>query len=113
MGIVINFPGNAERSEREFEAMLEKQLDGMEPELKHCIKKKVASVLAKNSQIPSLSMKVSLPMGVTEESIQPLVEAFRSEYTEKVTEFARNFVAQICVLEAKICKLETSLRREQ
>ena len=114
MGIVINFPGSAERIQREFEAVLEKHLEISEPDVKECVTKRVASVLAKYSQIPSLSVSVTLPMGITEESIQPIIDSLQKEYTEKVSGFALSLLTQICILEARICRFEMeAIKRKQ
>ena len=109
MADIIEFPGGQERMRREMERLLDDELQVSNPELRKCVKERVSSVLARHPGIPSLSVAVTLPAGVTEDSIQPVIAALQKEYKEKVTAFAQGLVKEICVLEVHLCKAQLGL----
>ncbi len=108
MSNVIPFPGGADRMMREVERAVS-SLNISNPALRECITKRVSAVLAKNPGIPTLGVNVTLPPGVTEEDIKPLISALQNEYQEKTMELARGLIMQICLLEVRLCKCEHGL----
>lgn len=109
MGDVILFPGGNERLRRDIENILESQLEISDPRLCECVKKRVLAVLEKNPGIPSLNLRIDLPAGLTEESIQPVIDTFQNEYTNKISEYSFGLIVQICILEARLCKFELGI----
>jgi hypothetical protein len=108
MAQIIAFPGSNERRMADIERALEEGLGGITPHLRECIKNKVSAVISKYPGIPTLSASVVLPVGISESDIQPLINELQREYSEKVMKFAQELIFEICILEARICKLETA-----
>ena len=109
MAEIIQFPGGEEQIRLEMERLLEDSLRISNPAVRKCVKERVGAVLAKHRGIPTLSISVTLPAGVTEASIQPVIVELQNEYRDKVTAFAFDLVKDICLLEARLCKVEHGL----
>lgn len=103
---IINFPGEDKRLDRSIDQVLDESLDISNPELRECVKTRVAETLKKHKSIPSLNIQVSLPEGVTEKMIQPVIDAISAEYRERVSEHMLELVTEICRLQKRLCKVE-------
>ncbi len=104
MAEIIEFPGNDAFLRRHFEKIINESLRESNPVVKDCIKKRVSETLSKHPGIPTL--KISLPLALSETDVRILTEVLTSEYNAQVSAFAKELVAEICNLQAKLCRCE-------
>lgn len=104
MSDVIEFPGGTEFFRRNVERIIEESLHVSDPEVKACIKKRVGETLSRYRGIPPLQISLVPPLNETDE--KKLSEALAKVYNEKVSIFAMELVKEICILQARLCRVE-------
>ncbi len=106
MGLVIQFPGNEARREKEFQELLLNGLNDSPESLRQYVKDNVVPMLLKYNKLPNHTFTLALPSNVSDDDQKMIALTIQEEVKKYVQKIQQPILLEMCQLHVALWKAQ-------